>query len=563
MKHSIRQLVMVLAVAVNLFYLVYRAWFTLNLASPYAVFASSILYLAELHGFLWMLFFFFEIWSPLEPTAPPPLEGKTVDVLVPTYNEDIPLLRATLLACVRMTYPHRTLVLDDGNRPEVRALAEELAISYIAREDNQGAKAGNLNNALKLTDGEFVAVFDADHVPEPEFLTKLMGYFRDEKLAVVQTPHTFYNLDAFQVEADYVHRKMWDEQELFFQVVQPGKNRWNAAFFAGSSALIRRRALEEIGYFASETITEDLHTSIRLHSKGWKTLYHNERLSHGLAAKGIKGFHGQRIRWAEGNLSVLAYDNPLTIRGLTFPQRLAYFTTIYNWTQGLAKFVFYLTPILWLFSGVHPIRNFDWPLAILFLTYLTVTLGAAKFVSGGRVRILDSELFHMANFFVLVQAMGRALFRRKRTKFRVTKKRGGFGERILPQVTPHLVLAGFGILAIFWGSMRLGYGITDDVTGTAVGSFWALIHSMFALIVVRRALRSQDQRFAYRFPSFLPVVFTFRAGDGGRRLRRSQHVLHARHEQLRCGAAQDLPRPRIAKPDLPRRDLQRHQSGTI
>ena len=235
---------MVIALGVNLSYLGYRGLYSLNLTSAYGVFASLVFYLAELYGFVALGLYFFQVWSPVEQEPPPPLEGRSVDVLVTTYNEDLQLLRTTLSACNQMTYPHRTYLLDDGCRPEAEALASELGIGYITREGNHGAKAGNLNNALRQTEGEFVAIFDADHVPEPNFLTRLVGYFRDEKMAVVQTPHSFYNLDSFQFRVDFERRKKWDEQEVFFRLIQPGKNRWNAAFFAGSAALFRRK----IGY---------------------------------------------------------------------------------------------------------------------------------------------------------------------------------------------------------------------------------------------------------------------------------------------------------------------------
>jgi len=175
-------------------------------------------------GILNLFLFFLQVWEVKEPPAQPVLEGRTVDVFVPTFNEDPTLLRATLEACVRMDYPHRTYVLDDGRRPEVEALARELGIEYIARPDNRHFKAGNLNYAFERTDGEFVVVLDADHVPEPHFITRLIGYFRDDRLGYVQTPHAFYNFDSFQARLDHANRKYWEEGHLFYYVIQPGRN---------------------------------------------------------------------------------------------------------------------------------------------------------------------------------------------------------------------------------------------------------------------------------------------------------------------------------------------------
>ena len=217
-----RKFMIVFASIICVFYLAYRAIFTFNLSTPYAVFASVFLYVGEFFGIMNLLLYFLQVWEVDEPPAQPVLEGRTVDVLVPTYNEDPALLRATLEACIRMDYPHKTYVLDDGKRPEVEALASELGVIYVSRPDNRHAKAGNLNNALEQTDGEFVVVLDADHVPEPQFLTRLIGYFRDERVAFVQTPHAFYNFDSFQARLDHKNRRYWEEGDLFYRVIQPG-----------------------------------------------------------------------------------------------------------------------------------------------------------------------------------------------------------------------------------------------------------------------------------------------------------------------------------------------------
>jgi cellulose synthase/poly-beta-1,6-N-acetylglucosamine synthase-like glycosyltransferase len=275
----------------------------------------------------------------------------------------------------------------------VEALANELGVIYITRPNNLHAKAGNLNNALEQTDGEFVIVLDADHVPEPHFITRLIGYFSDEGLAFVQTPHAFYNFDSFQARLDHGNRKYWEEGDLFYRVIQPGRNHWNAPIFAGSAAMFRRSSLREVGYIATETVTEDMHTGLRLHAKGWKSIAIGERLVAGQAPPDIATFHKQRQRWAEGNLGIMKYDNPLFMGGLTTAQRLCYFGSMIHWASGLFKLAIYLTPIMMLFSGVPPVREFTWNLAIVTLTYLFTSLYAMKAVSNGYGSIINSELF--------------------------------------------------------------------------------------------------------------------------------------------------------------------------
>src|SRR6516162_6157449 len=203
-KLPARQAVILFTLVACVVYLVYRVCFTFNLTTPYAVFASLALYVAELFTGILLLLFLLQVWRPQEPPEQPVLPNRSVDVYVPTYNEDVQILRTTLRACVDMDYPHKTYLLDDGRRPAVEALARELGVGYLTRPDNKHAKAGNMNAALKQTDGEFLVILDADHVPDRNFITRLIGYFRDDGLAYVQTPHAFYNFDSFQARYDPV-----------------------------------------------------------------------------------------------------------------------------------------------------------------------------------------------------------------------------------------------------------------------------------------------------------------------------------------------------------------------
>ena len=259
-----RRLLVVGFVVVSVWYLAWRVG-TLN---PQAPIFSALVYGAELFGFGTALLHIFMCWRLTERIAPPPPIGLSVDVFVPTYNESVELVRKTLLAARAMDYPHKTWLLDDGRRPEMEALARQLGCGYLARADNEHAKAGNLNHALAHSSGEFVVVFDADHAPRRDFLVKTLGYFDDEDVAFVQTPQDFYNLDSYQHRWRGKGRTVWTEQSLFFRVIQRGKDYWNAAFFCGSCAVVRRSALDEIGGFATGTVTEDLHTSLRLHARG-------------------------------------------------------------------------------------------------------------------------------------------------------------------------------------------------------------------------------------------------------------------------------------------------------
>ena len=251
--------------------------------------------------------------------------GASVDVYVCTYDEPTEVVAATLAGCRALTYPHTTYLLDDGRRPEMEELAELAGARYLTRPDNSHAKAGNINAALPRTEGELVLMLDADHVPMPDALDAMVGYFDDERMALVQSPHDFFNHDSVQ---HYVVGR--HEQSLFYRVVCPGKDRHGAAYWCGSAALIRRQALLEIGGVATETIAEDFHTTIRLQRHGWKSRYHDEVLVQGLAPHDLDGYLLQRDRWARGNLAVFTLpESPLRARELRPLQRLSYFASLF------------------------------------------------------------------------------------------------------------------------------------------------------------------------------------------------------------------------------------------
>ena len=186
----------------------------------------------------------------------------------------------------------RDRIFIGAGSPETSPMCAELGVIYTTRPKNNHAKAGNLNYAFEKTSSEFLIIFDADHVPEPHFITRLIGYFADEKLAFVQTPHAFYNFDSFQARLNHGARKYWEEGQLFYHVIQPGRNRTGCPIFAGSAAMFRRSALKEVGYIATETITEDMHTGLRMHSRGWKSLGTRRSISTSVGASRGSGASG-------------------------------------------------------------------------------------------------------------------------------------------------------------------------------------------------------------------------------------------------------------------------------
>lgn len=490
-----RRLLVALFVAIGAWYLSWRPG-TFN---PDAMLFSGVVYAAELFGFATALLHVFMCWRLSERRAPAPRSGIAVDVFIPTYNEPVDLVRKTVLAALAMDYPHRTWLLDDGRRPEMAALAAELGCDYLARADNAHAKAGNLNHALAHSTGELVAVFDADHAPRRDFLAKTLGYFDDPQVAFVQTPQEFFNLDSYQ------HRRrgggaLWTEQSLFFRVIQRGKDCWNAAFFCGSCALVRRSSLVRIGGFATGTVTEDLHTSIRLHAAGFRSVYHAEPLAFGIAPESIAPFIGQRVRWGQGAMHVWRKEGILTHPGLTWAQRLNYLGSVLTYFDGWQKAVFYGAPAVVLATGTLPLLAGMPEFLLHFLPYYLLSFWVFEEVGRGYGRTFYIEQYNMARFAAFAWATLAWIL--PRMKFRVTPKGAAAGEGRGGRFTiPQWAVLALNFAAIPAGVALYLRGGGLPLEGLVANVAWASVNGTLAVAVLAfTAVTQRNRRGSYRFP---------------------------------------------------------------
>lgn len=242
MNRFLVRLVVVLTIILGINYVAWRWLDSLNWS---AWWIAVPLVLAETYSLIDVCLFGVTVWRlKRRPEPPEPDPGATVDVFITTYNEPLDLVMETALAAQRIRFPHNTWILDDGARDELRGLAEEHGLGYLTRSADwadrpRHAKAGNLNNALMTTSGEFLLILDADQIPEPEILDRTLGYFRNPKVALVQTPQYFSNVPADD--------PLGSQAPLFYGPIQQGKDGWNAAFFCGSNAILRREALMQLG----------------------------------------------------------------------------------------------------------------------------------------------------------------------------------------------------------------------------------------------------------------------------------------------------------------------------
>ncbi len=503
-----------LAVAALVVSVVYLAWRVTATLDPGALWASVPLVLLEIHATFGLALFTFSLWDLDRAPAHRDVTRTRlrIAVLVPTYNEGIEILLPTVAAAKAMRLRHQTWVLDDGNRPEVRRLAKDLGVRYLARKEHAHAKAGNLNNALTVVTADLVAVLDADHVADPDFLVRTVGYFDDPGVALVQTPQEFYNDDSFEHEAAAGDGERFHEQAMFYRVLQPGKNRWNGAFWCGTGAVVRTAALRDVGGVATETITEDIHTTIRLHRRGWQTVYHNEVLARGLAAGDADTYQLQRLRWGTGAMQVLRHENPLWVSGLTIPQRLSYATTLLGWFDSWRTLGFAILPMVVVLTGVVPIRADLRTFAVAFISTFLLQQLALKALSRGSHRPILSVVFELVRMTSNLRAT-LSLVTRRRPAFVVTPKgRQGDGRRRVrvPRLLGALLFGSVAAAAWFALTLLGETPVTYAEPGAVLAAFgWMLFNvGLVCLAIVRiRSLRyAPERRASVRFEVELPAL---------------------------------------------------------
>ncbi|EJN10291.1 UDP-forming cellulose synthase catalytic subunit [Herbaspirillum sp. YR522] len=430
-------------------YLWWRTFNTLAYDNVADFVFMAMLYLAEVYGISVALLSFFVNVHPLK-RDPVPLDlrpGKllTVDVLIPTYNEPTELLEITLRAALDMRYPQashvRVYLLDDGGTLQKRtqaspakaaearqrhidlqALARRHGARYLTRDKNLNAKAGNVNEALSHCIGDLVLILDADHVPTVDFLEKTVGFFQqDEKLYLVQTPHFFINPDPVEKNLDMFGR-MPPENEMFYAVIQRGLDFWDGAYFCGSAAVIRRSHLDEVGGIGGVSITEDAETAMKLHAKGYRSAYLNEPLISGLQPETFSSFIVQRLRWAQGMVQLFLLRNVFTMKGLTIPQKLCYFSNTFYWFFSYARVMLLLAPMAYLVLGL---RFYNASIPEFFAYGLPAMVGAiltSDYLFGRYRWTLISELYEMLQSLFSLQAILMVIRNPRAPSFNVTPK---------------------------------------------------------------------------------------------------------------------------------------------
>ncbi|ADV82217.1 UDP-forming cellulose synthase catalytic subunit [Terriglobus saanensis] len=490
---------------------------------PLDAFFILVLCFAESYAFAILFLGYLQTMWPLRRTPVPlpdnPDDWPEIDLLIPTYNEPLNIVRYTVLASMNIDWPADKLniyILDDGKREEFRAFAEEAGVGYMTRDDNLHAKAGNINRALKRLKAPLVAIFDCDHVPTRSFLQVTIGWFlRDQKLGMLQTPHHFYSPDPFERNLGQF-RTIPNEGELFYGIVQDGNDFWNATFFCGSCAVLRKTALDEIGGIAVETVTEDAHTSLRMQMNGWNTAYINIPQAAGLATERLSGHVKQRIRWARGMIQIMRTDNPLFCKGLKPAQRLCYFNAMTHFLYALPRLIFLTAPLIYLILGHTNVPGYWAAILAYAFPHLVLSSIANSRIQGQHRHSFWNEIYEtvLAPYIFLPTML--AFINPKLGSFNVTAKGGVVSDRFFDNriAAPFTWMLGINVIGLLCAIPRfLQFPGSDSVfplnvlasmydgshPGTIVMNLiWTLFNMMVLGVATSVAWESQQRRTTVR-----------------------------------------------------------------
>ena len=514
-------LLIMLSLLASLRYLYWRLTATLGFETPLEMLLGYGLVAAELYALTVLVFGYVQTAWPLRRKPVPLPEDTslwpTVDVFIPTYNEALSIVKLSILAAQAMDWPRDKLkvhVLDDGRREDFRHFCATAGVSYLVRENNEYAKAGNLNAALKVTDGEYVAIFDADHVPTRSFLQICLGWFlKDSKLAMLQTPHFFFSPDPFEKNLN-TFRTVPNEGELFYGLVQDGNDLWNAAFFCGSCAVIRRSMLLEVGGVATETVTEDAHTALKLNRLGYNTAYLNIPQAAGLATESLSRHIAQRIRWARGMAQIFRQDNPLLGKGLALGQRLCYLNAMLHFFYGLPRLVFLTAPLAYLLFSAQIFHASALLITCYVLPHVLHSNLTNSRIQGRFRHSFWNEVYETVLAWYILRPTLLALINPRMGSFNVTDKGGIIARDYFDWelARPYIVLLLLNLIGLVVGVFRLFLGDPEAVTTVAINLAWTLYNLVIASAAVAVASETRQVRAEPRVTAALPVQLVLADG---------------------------------------------------
>ncbi|MBR6158680.1 MAG: glycosyltransferase, partial [Lachnospiraceae bacterium] len=498
-RSIIYRIVIIASVFFTLLYLVWRIWFSIPKGSgALAVTGNISLLVVEIFGFLESVILYVHLMRMKDHPLPKIADEEypDVDIFIATYNEPADLLRKTINGCNHLLYPDRSKVhvwlCDDNRRAEMRQLAEEMNIGYFDRPDNKGAKAGNLNHALALTSAPYVVTLDADMIPRSNFLLKTIPYFVDAKkrsenlpedkkirLGLLQTPQCFYTPDVFQY-ALYSEKTAPNEQDFFYRTIEVAKTSSNSVIYGGSNTVIAREALDAIGGFFTESITEDFATGMLIESNGFVSLATPEPLASGMTPSTYKEHIQQRKRWGRGVIST-AKQLHIFRRPLSIMQKLSYFSSVAYWFSPVKNLIYLISPLFFACFAI-PVFKCGWlDLVMYWLPMFIMQDVALRIFSGNSVSLKWSGIYETSVMPKLLVPILKETFGITTSVFEVTDK----SKKKIRRKTDFRAMTPFLVLLVLctFGIIRSIYVLSViKAMGIVVLLFWLIRNTYFLIM---------------------------------------------------------------------------------
>ncbi|MBI2601343.1 glycosyltransferase [Candidatus Daviesbacteria bacterium] len=443
-----------------------------------------LFYFSLFFGEVYHLFMAFTFWQTIWPQDYNPLLEKDqnawesnpkVDIYITVAGEQVEVVKKTVLAAKDLKYDKFSIyILNDGfiakkdNWKQIENLASDLGVFCITRKSGSGAKAGNINNALKNTKGEIVVILDADMMVHEDFLEKTIPYFGDPKVGFVQTPQYYKNYNK-----NIIAKTAWEQQEFFFGPIMEGKGRQNSAIISGTNVAIRRKALDEAGGMCEDNIAEDFLTSLFIYQKGWKAFYTKEVLAEGLAPQDLLSYYKQQHRWARGSLEVLFAHNPLFKKRLSWRQKIQYLSSAAYYFNGVVVLIDLLIPIIFLYTGISPVAATTTSFTLVFIPLILLIFLTIFKVSDGSLTFRAIAFSH-SSFTLQLSALKSLLFREK-TMFVVTSKKAQEGNFLFLAI-PHIFFVILSVIGVFIALYR--DGLTPSVATNVSWAFFNIVMFM-------------------------------------------------------------------------------------
>lgn len=477
--------------------MIYLIWRKTTISKNINIILGLILLLAEIIGILRFYFVQFLLTRNIKIKRKTLNDFKenipSVDILICTYNESEKLLEKTIIGALNLEYEKSKLkiyVCDDGNRKNIKKLCDYCGVNYISRSTNEGAKAGNINNALLKTYSELFVVLDADMVCTKEFLKNTVGYFSKKETAFVQTPQVFYNKDIYQ--KNLKKNNIPNEQDFFMRDIQQGRAALNSVLHVGTNAVFRREYIKNIGYYPTDSITEDMAVGIKLQSKGFKTIFINEILVFGLSASTYTDMAIQRDRWCRGNIQVIKNFKPFKKNNLNILQKLVYLDGTVYWFTCFQKLIYLMCPIIFLFTTQKSIDTSLKNLITFFIPYLIGLIFIYNIIIPNTRSLKWAHIYDISMFPHTCMSIVKEIFS-SNIDFIVTPKTEN-NEKAFFQfniIIPHIILSILSMMSWITGIIYLHYNLIS-LSSFILNMLWSIYNFLGIITCIRVAYHIEN-----------------------------------------------------------------------